>query len=116
MKQLAIGFLLGATLAAAQPAVAGTGDNVAIHNIETLRFVTRVNVIDVAARLDRRVWGRRAMYNNAPLTPLQVAILNNRPLMNAIQATVWSFDLRSVYAAKVEGYTVYLYMGEPPNK
>jgi hypothetical protein len=116
MKRMAVGILMGLAALAAEPALAGSGNVAAIHDIETLRYVNRVNVIDTAAQSDRWVYGKRAMHNNAPLTPLQVAILNNGALMHAIQTTVWSFDLRSVYAAKVEGYTVHLYMGEPPNK
>jgi hypothetical protein len=96
------------------PAQAGSGNDRAIQALSTLTTVDRVVVIDVSAT-SRWIWGKRAHNSVMPLTPLQTAIVRNRPLVDAINRTVWSFDLKSVYAARVEGYTVYLYEGEPPN-
>jgi hypothetical protein len=107
-------MVVGACLTAA-PAEAGSGNRAAIAAIATLRYVDRVNVIDTVLS-DRFVYSKRAMPNNTPLTPLQVAIISNPALVDAIRVTVWSFDLRSAYAARVEGNTVYIYLGEPPGK
>jgi hypothetical protein len=103
----------GFSLAAALPAAAGSGNDRAIRDLRVLRTVDRVVVIDTA-QSDRHVRAKRALASVMPLTPLQIAIVQNRPLIEAIDRTVWSFDLKSVYAAKVVGYTVYLYEGEPP--
>ena len=102
------------SLVAALPAAAGSGNDRAIRDLETLRTVDRVVVIDVAQGSDRHIGAKRAHHSVQPLTPLQVAIAQNPALVEAINRTVWSFDLKSVYAAKVVGYTVYLYEGEPP--
>jgi hypothetical protein len=102
------------SLVAALPAAAGSGNDRAIRDLETLRTVDRVVVIDVAQGSDRHIGAKRAHHSVQPLTPLQVAIVQNPALIEAINRTVWSFDLKSVYAAKVVGHTVYLYEGEPP--
>jgi hypothetical protein len=116
MKRIAAVLALGlGALLAAVPANAGSGNRAAIAALATLRYVDRVDVIDTVLN-DRFIYSRRAMPNNTPLTPLQVAILNSPPLVQAIRASVWRFDLRSVYAALVEGNTVYIYLGEPPGK
>ena len=116
MKRLvAMLAVVGGCLMAAAPADAGSGNRAAIAALATLRYVDRVDVIDTVLS-DHTVQSRRAQYNNTPLTPLQVAIISSPPLVQAIRATVWSFDLRSVYAARVEGGTVYIYLGEPPGK
>ena len=105
--------VLGLSLMAVLPAQAGSGNDRAIRDLRTLRTVDRVVVVDVSAT-SRWIWAKRAHNSVMPLTPLQTAIVRNRPLIDAINRTVWSFDLKSVYAARVEGYTVYLYEGEPP--
>ena len=105
---------LALSLVATLPAAAGSGNDRAIRDLRTLRTVDRVVVIDVGAQSDRHIWAKRAHYSVMPLTPLQVAIVQNPALIEAINRTVWSFDLKSVYAARVEGATVYLYEGEPP--
>ena len=109
----ALGLILGLSLLAVPPAQAGSGNDRAIRALSTLRTVDRVVVVDIAIT-QRHIWAKRMMGSTTPLTPLQVAILQNPALIAAIDRTVWSFDLKSVYAARVEGYTVYLYMGEPP--
>lgn len=106
--------ILALSLLAALPVQAGSGNNRAIRDLRTLRHVDRLVVIDVGTRADRYIWAKRAHESVQPLTPLQVAIVRNNALVEAINHRVWSFDLKSVYAARVEGYTVYLYMGEPP--
>jgi hypothetical protein len=110
----ALGVVLGLGLLAVAPAEAGSGNTRAIHDLRTLRYVDRVVVVDVSIGHDRYIWAKRAHQSVQPLTALQTAIVNNRPLIEAINRTVWSFDLKSIYAARVEGYTVYLYMGDPP--
>jgi hypothetical protein len=105
---------LALSLVAVLPAQAGSGNDRAVRDLRTLRTVDRVVVVDVAAQSDRHIWAKRALPSIMPLTPLQVAIVRNRSLVEAIDRTVWSFDLKSIYAARVEGYTVYLYEGEPP--
>ena len=105
---------VGLCLLAILPAQAGSGNDRAIRDLSTLRTVDRVDVIDVGLWSNRHIWAKRALPSASRLTPLQLAILRNRALIDAINRTVWSFDLKSVYAARVEGYTVYLYMGEPP--
>ncbi len=110
----ALGLTLGLSLLVALPAEAGTHNVRAIRDIGTLRTVDRLVVVDVGRQHDRRIWEKRSHYSRMPLTPLQVAIVSNPALLHAINHTVWSFDLKSVYAARVEGYTVYLYMDEPP--
>jgi len=109
-----LGLIWGLGLVAAPLAQAGSGNEKAIGDLATLRYVDRVVVIDVAARTDRSIRAKRAHESVMPLTPLQIAILHNPALIDAIDRTVWTFDLKSVYAARVVGYTVYLYMGEPP--
>ncbi len=99
---------------AALPALAGSGNDLAVRQLQTLHRVNRVVVVDVEAWSDRDIWAKRALHSSTPLTPLQIAIASNRALVAAINATVRRFDLKSIYAARVEGYTVYLYMGEPP--
>lgn len=110
----ALGLILGLSLLAALPAEAGSGNNRAIRDLNTLHTVDRVVVVDTGLWSDRHIWAKRALSSAMPLTPLQVAIAGNPALIAAINRTVWSFDLKSVYSARVEGYTVYLYMGEPP--
>ena len=107
------GLICGLCLLAVLPAQAGSGNDRAIRDLRTLRTVDRVVVVDVSAT-NRWIWAKRAHNSVMPLSPLQSAIVRNRPLIDAINRTVWSFDLKSVYAARVEGYTVYLYEGEPP--
>jgi hypothetical protein len=107
------GLICGLCLLAVLPAQAGSGNDRAIRDLRTLRTVDRVVVVDVSST-SRWIWAKRAHNSVMPLTPLQSAIVRNRPLIDAINRTVWSFDLKSVYAARVEGYTVYLYEGEPP--
>ncbi len=109
----ALGLILGFSLLAVLPAQAGSGNDRAIRALSTLRTVDRVVVIDTAVT-QHHIWARRMMSSSTPLTPLQVAIVQNPALIAAINRTVWSFDLKSVYSARVEGYTVYIYMGEPP--
>ncbi len=104
---------LGLSLLAVVPAHAGSGDELAIRQLRTLRTVDRLVVID-GTQSDRLIWGKRAHVSRLPLTPLQMAIAENPALVEAINHRVWSFDLKSVYAARIEGYTVYLYEGEPP--
>ena len=106
--------VLGLSLLAVLPAQAGSGNDGAIRDLRTLHTVDRLVVIDVGARHDRWINAKRAQTSRLPLTPLQTAILRNPALIEAINHRVWSFDLKSVYAARVEGYTVYLYEGEPP--
>ena len=107
------GLICGLCLLAVLPAQAGSGNDRAIRDLRTLRTVDRVVVVDASAT-SRWIWAKRAHNSVMPLSPLQSAIVRNRPLIDAINRTVWSFDLKSVYAARVEGYTVYLYEGEPP--
>jgi hypothetical protein len=85
-----------------------------IDALATIRSVGHVNVIDVGARYDRFIFAKRAMGSNAPLTPLQAAIAGNPTLVAAIERVSWSFDLKSVYSATVQGDSVYLYMDNPP--
>ena len=106
--------LAGLSLLAALPAQAGSGNDRAIRALATLRYVDRLVVVDVGSMSDRRIWSKRAAHSYWPLTPLQLAIANNPAVVEAINRTVWSLDLKSVYAARIEGYTVYLYEGEPP--
>jgi hypothetical protein len=108
------GLICGLSLLAVLPAQAGSGDDRAIRDLRTLRTVDRLVVVDVGMRHDRWIWAKRAHDSRMPLTPLQTAIVRNHALVEAINHTVWSFDLKSVYAANVKGYTVYLYMDEPP--
>ncbi len=105
---------LGLCLLAVLPAQAGSGNNRAIRDLATLHYVDRVVVVDVAQGSDRWIRAKRAHTSRQPLTPLQVAIAGNPALVEAIDRSMWNFDLKSVYAARVEGYTVYIYMGEPP--
>ena len=114
MKLRAVLAAVGLCLLAALPAQAGSGNDRAIRDLQSLRHVDRVVVIDAGTQSDRWIWAKRALQSATPLTSLQIAIAGNRPLVQAINRTVWSFDLKSVYAALVKGYTVYLYMGEPP--
>ena len=118
MKRIAwVLAVAGWCVLAGLPAYAGSNNLAAIRSIQSLRFVDSVNVVDVAARgHDRWIFSKRAMHSNAPYTPLQVAIVSNPHLMAVIQATVWSFDLKSVYAAQVEGSHVTIYLGDPPNQ
>ncbi len=110
----ALGLIGALSLLAVLPAQAGAGNERAIRDLRTLRYVDRLVVIDVGAQHDRWIYAKRAQVSRLPLTPLQVAIVNNRPLVEAINHRVWSFDLKSVYAALIEGNTVYLYLDEPP--
>ncbi len=105
---------LALSLLAVLPAQAGSGNDRAIRDLRTLRTVDRLVVIDVGAQHDRWIWAKRAHHSVQPLTPLQTAILRNGALIDAINRKVWSFDLKSVYAALVQGNTVYLYLDEPP--
>ncbi len=113
-----LGVVLAAVAAlfllAVPPAEAGSGNNRAIQALSTLRYVDRVVVVDAARGTDRWLDAKRAHTSRQPLTPLQAAIAGNPALVDAINRTVWSLDLKSVYAARVEGYTVYIYLGEPP--
>jgi hypothetical protein len=104
----------GLSLLAVLPAQAGSGNDRAIRALATLHYVDRLVVVDVGSMSDRRIWSKRASHSRQPLTPLQLAIANNPAVVEAINRTVWSFDLKSIYAARIEGYTVYLYEGEPP--
>ena len=104
----------GLSLLAVLPAQAGSGNDRAIRALATLRYVDKLVVIDVSIGHDRYIWAKRAHASMQPLTPLQVAIANNPALVEAINRTVWSFDLKSIYAALVRGNTVYLYEGDPP--
>jgi hypothetical protein len=116
MKKLgAIAIAAGLAALASVPAQADTGNWAAIDAINHLRYVDSVNVIDVGSWGDRWVYSKRAMHSNAPLTPLQVAIVSNPHLMRVIQATVWSFDLKSAYSARVDGNHVTIYVGDPPH-
>jgi hypothetical protein len=108
------GVILGLGLLAAVPAEAGSGNDRAIRDLRTLRTVDKLVVVDVGAQHDRWIYAKRAQESRLPLTPLQVAIMNNRALVETINRTVWSFDLKSVYAALIQGNTVYLYLDEPP--
>jgi hypothetical protein len=104
-------ILAGATAATAS---AETTD-VAIARLQALRHVTSVNVIDVAARSDRKVFAKRWMSNTRTLTPLQQAIAGKAELVALINQHVWSFDLKSAYAMTVlPGGRVVIYLGEPP--
>jgi hypothetical protein len=114
MKKILAMLAFVAMTAMVAPAQAGSGNDRAIRALRVLHTVDRVVVVDTVAWSDRHIWSKRALPKITPLTPLQVAIVNNHSLVAAIDQTVWSFDLKSVYAARVEGYTVYLYMGEPP--
>jgi hypothetical protein len=105
---------LALSLLAVLPAAAGSGNDRAIRDLSRLRSVDRVVVIDVAAWSNRHIWAERARISRIPLSPLQLAILRNDALVDAINRTVWRFDLKSVYAARVVAGTVYLYEGEPP--
>lgn len=104
----------GLSLLAVLPAQAGSGNDRAIRDLSRLRHVDRLVVVDVGAQSDRWIWAKRAHYSRFPLTELQLAIADNPAVVDAINRTVWSFDLKSIYSARVEGYTVYLYAGEPP--
>ncbi len=108
------GLICGLCLLAVLPAQAGSGNDRAIRDLGTLHTVDRLVVVDVGARHDRWIYAKRAQTSRLPLTPLQTAILRNRALVEAINHRVWSFDLKSVYAALVQGDTVYLYLDEPP--
>ena len=110
----ACGLIAALSLLAVLPAEAGSGNERAIRELRTLRYVDRLVVIDVGAQHDRWIESKRAQESRLPLTPLQVAIMNNGALVEAINHRVWSFDLKSVYAALIEGNTVYLYLDEPP--
>ena len=105
---------LALSLLAVLPAQAGSGNDRAIRDLSMLRNVDRVVVIDAGTRGDRFIWAKRAHHSVQPLTPLQRAIVRNPALVRAIDRSMWNFDLKSVYAARVVGYTVYIYMGEPP--
>ena len=88
--------------------------NAMIQALATIHNIGHVNVIDVGARYDRFIFAKRAMGSNAPLTPLQAAIAGNPRLVAAIERVSWSFDLKSVYSAAVQGDSGYLYMDNPP--
>jgi hypothetical protein len=105
---------LALSLLAVLPAAAGSGNNRAIRDLSTLRYVDRVVVIDAGTRGDRFINAKRAHESVLPPTQLQMAIMRNPALVAAIDRSMWNFDLKSVYAARVVGTTVYLYMGEPP--
>lgn len=114
MKRFAaIATLVVCTLAPAL-AMAGSGNDAAIRAIQSLRVVNFLDIIDVSNG-NPHIESMRAMPSSTPLTPLQEAIVSNPVLVDAIRHRHWSpFDLKSVYAAKVEGYSVYIYMGDPP--
>ncbi len=114
MTKIAMLVAVLLTFAVGAPALADNAT--AIRQLQSLRQVNYVNVIDTGATADRWVFAKRAMHSNTPLTPLQVAIVSNPVLMSAVRATTWNFDLKSIYAARIEGYSVYLYMGSPPNQ
>jgi hypothetical protein len=116
MKRIALVVLavVGWSALAGLPARA---DNAAaIQALQTLRSVESVNFIDVAARSDRWIYAKRALPSHTALTPLQVAIVSNPAVVAAITNLRFrgAFDLKSVYAARVEGARVYIYLGDPP--
>ena len=92
-------------------AQADTADT--IRQLQTIRQVDSVTVIDTAAMHDGNGRGRsylasnRAMNCSAPLTPLQAAIAGNPSISGRVP------NLRSAYAARVEGARVYIYLGDP---
>ena len=101
-KVLAVaGLICGLGLAAVMPAQAGSGNDRAIRDLKTLRYVDKLLVIDTGIQHDRWINAKRAHHSRQPLTPLQAAIANNPALVEAINHRVWSFDLKSVYAALV---------------
>jgi hypothetical protein len=116
-KRLAtMALFLGAALVGGLPGpvLAGSGNDAAIRAIQTLRTVNFLDIIDVSQD-NPHIDSMRAMPSRTPLTPLQEAIAGNPALVEAIRHRGWApFDLKSVYAARVEGYSVYLYMGDPP--
>ena len=111
---LMIALLFSAGLATGH-AQAGSGNDAAIRAIQNLRVVTFLDIIDVAAETEPDIESMRAMPTTTPLTRLQLTIANNPALVDAILGQHWvQFDLKSVYSARVEGNSVYLYMGWPP--
>ena len=101
--------------ALAVPAYAGGGNDEAIRALSRLKEVAAVDVIDVAGESDPNIFAKRGIPDCMPLTPLQTAIVNNRAVVAAIDdGFLTYFDLKSVYAAKVVGDRVYIYLGDPP--
>jgi hypothetical protein len=115
IRKLALATVLVA-LTAAAPASAGGASTAELHQVATLRNITRVVLIDTAVNTDRWIFSKRAMQGKQPLTPLQIAIASNPRLMAHIRATAWSFDLKSVYAIDMNpAGEVFIYLGEPPS-
>jgi hypothetical protein len=113
MRKLALTIaVLG--LLGAHPAAAGGMSAQELHQVATLRNISRVVIVD-SATSDRWIYSRRAMTSHFPLSPLQLAIGGNARLMAAIRASAWSFDLKSVYSIYLgaDGEVV-IYIGEPP--
>jgi hypothetical protein len=114
MKKLALTIAMLGLLGAA-PALAGEPSAAEIQRVASFRAIYKVVIVDTATN-DRFIYSKRAMTARQPLTPLQMAIWNNRVLLAHIRANVWIFDLKSVYAVHLgSDGVVVIYLGEPPS-
>ena len=106
--------LAGVTLLAIAGGQAQADTAATIRQLQTLRQFNSLTIIDVAAMSEEGKRGKRntlaaqrAANCNSPFTTLQAAIANNPALSRRVP------NLRSVYAARVEGGRVYIYLGDP---